>query len=118
MKSNFVHFLPDSRLIKVDVDDSRIINKVVEEIDNDLADEVIDKELTQLLHNRDEKRKKSEQQIIEEAHKQVLNVRFEYENLKRDVIAYKAKIESIIKSQLMVMDSFEEIEKTEDKEAV
>lgn len=67
LKSNFVHFLPDSRLIKVDVNDSRIINKVVEQNDNNPVDEVIDKELTQLLHSRDEKRKKSEQQIIEEA---------------------------------------------------
>jgi cell division initiation protein len=58
------------------------------------------------------------QQIIDEAHKQVLNVKFEYENLKRDVISYKAKIESIIKAQLMVMDGFEDEEKTVDKEAV
>ena len=34
------------------------------------------------------------QQIVEEAHKQVLSVRFEYENLRREVVAYKAKIES------------------------
>lgn len=58
------------------------------------------------------------QQIVEEAHKQTLNAKFEYENLRRDVIAYKAKIESIIKSQLMVMDGLEEFQKTEDKEAV
>ncbi len=58
------------------------------------------------------------QQIVEEAHKQVLSVRFEYENLRREVVAYKAKIESIIKSQLMVMDNLEDIRKTEDKAAV
>jgi len=58
------------------------------------------------------------QQIIEEAHKQVLNVKFEYENLKRDVIAYKAKIESIIKSQLMAMECLEENLKSLEKEAV
>ena len=58
------------------------------------------------------------QQIIEAAHKQVLNVKFEYENLKRDVIAYKAKIESVIKSQLMVMDDLEDKLKSLEKEAV
>lgn len=58
------------------------------------------------------------QQIVEEAHKQVLSVRFEYENLRREVVAYKAKIESIIKSQLLVMDNLEDIQKTEDKTAV
>lgn len=58
------------------------------------------------------------QQIIEEAHKQVLNVKFEYENLRRDVTAYKAKIESIIKSQLMVMENLEENLNIQDKEAV
>ena len=58
------------------------------------------------------------QQIIDEAHKQVLNVKFEYENLKRDVISYKAKIESIIKSQLMVMENLEENLNIQDKEAV
>ena len=58
------------------------------------------------------------QQIIEEAHKQVLNVKFEYENLRRDVTAYKAKIESIIKLQLMVMENLEENLNIQDKEAV
>ena len=58
------------------------------------------------------------QQIIDEAHKQVLNVKFEYENLKRDVISYKAKIESIIKAQLMVMENLEENLNIQDKEAV
>ena len=66
LKSNFVHFLPDTRLIKVDSNDSRII-KSVEKEEPQPEDQVIDKELTQLLQNRDEKRKKTEQQMIEEA---------------------------------------------------
>jgi len=57
-------------------------------------------------------------QIIEEANKQILNVKFEYENLKRDVIAYKAKIESIIKSQLMAMEGLEDNLDSLEKEAV
>lgn len=39
-------------------------------------------------------------QIIEESNRGVLGVRFEYERLRREVEAYKAKIESIIQSQL------------------
>lgn len=45
------------------------------------------------------------QQIVEEAHKEVLSVKFEYERLRHELIAYKSKMESIIKSQLKLLDS-------------
>ncbi|MCX7773575.1 MAG: DivIVA domain-containing protein [Clostridia bacterium] len=48
-------------------------------------------------------------QIIEEANHEVLGVRFEYERVKRDVESYKAKIESIIRSQLKAMSSMDEV---------
>lgn len=56
------------------------------------------------------------QQIVDEAHKEVLSVKFEYERLRRDLNVYKAKVESIIRSQLKLMDNFiEEDIKTENK---
>lgn len=48
------------------------------------------------------------QQIIDEAHKEVLGVKFEYERIKRDLTAYKAKIESTIKSQLKLLDDLDD----------
>lgn len=43
--------------------------------------------------------------IIEDANQEVLEIRFEYERLKREVEAYRTKIESIIKAQLQSLRS-------------
>lgn len=59
------------------------------------------------------------QQIIDGAHKEVLGIRFEYERIKRDLNAYKAKIESTIKSQLKLLNNLEdEDDKFEEIKAV
>ena len=38
--------------------------------------------------------------IIEDANPEVLSIKYEYERLQRDVEAYRAKVESIIRAQL------------------
>ncbi len=38
--------------------------------------------------------------IIEDANHEVLSIKYEYERLQRDVEAYRAKVESIIRAQL------------------
>lgn len=43
--------------------------------------------------------------IIENANQEVLNIRFEYERLQREVEAYRIKVESIIKAQLKSLQS-------------
>ncbi|NLO94079.1 MAG: DivIVA domain-containing protein [Clostridiaceae bacterium] len=48
------------------------------------------------------------QQIVDQAHKEILSVKFEYERLRRDLTAYKCKVESIIKSQLKLMDCIDD----------
>lgn len=48
------------------------------------------------------------QQIIEESNREVLGVHFEYERLKREVEAYKIKIESIVRSQLRIIQNLDE----------
>lgn len=58
------------------------------------------------------------QQIVDGAHKEVLGVKFEYERMRRDVDAYKAKLESIIRSQLKLLDSLTDDNKIADYEAV
>jgi cell division initiation protein len=58
------------------------------------------------------------QQIIDEAHKEVLSVRFEYERIRRDLTAYKARIESTIKSQLKLLDNLEDSDLQEEIKAV
>lgn len=47
-------------------------------------------------------------QIIEEANRGVLGVRFEYERLRREVEAYKIKIESVIQSQLKSLEALDD----------
>ena len=47
-------------------------------------------------------------QIIEEANRGILDVRFEYERIRREVEAYKAKVVSIIHSQLKALDVLDE----------
>ncbi len=47
-------------------------------------------------------------QILEEANREVLGVRFEYERVKRDVEGYKAKIESIIRAQLKALQNLDD----------
>ena len=54
-------------------------------------------------------------QIIEEANRGVLGIRFEYERLKREVEAYRAKIESIIQSQLKSLQTLNEHDNTDSK---
>jgi cell division initiation protein len=58
------------------------------------------------------------QQIVDEAHKEVLGVKFEYERIRRELNAYRAKIESTIKSQLRLLDDLEYDDKQTDTEAV
>ncbi len=58
------------------------------------------------------------QQIVDEAHKEVLGVKFEYERIRRELNAYRAKIESTIKSQLKLLDDLEYDDKQTDTEAV
>ncbi len=54
-------------------------------------------------------------QILEEAHREVLGVRFEHERVKRDVEGYKAKIESIIRSQLKALQNLDERDDSDSK---
>jgi cell division initiation protein len=54
-------------------------------------------------------------QIIEEANRGVLGIRFEYERLKREVEAYRAKIESIIQSQLKSLQTLNEHDNMDSK---
>ena len=54
------------------------------------------------------------QQIVEQAHKEILTVKFEYLSLKRDLATYKFKMESIINSQLKLMDSIDDEQLVED----
>ncbi len=54
------------------------------------------------------------QQIVEQAHKEILTVKFEYQSLKRDLATYKFKMESIINSQLKLMDSIDDEQLVED----
>lgn len=119
--------IKENTKLKEKLEDSQDKVKYYKTIENNLHNSLIIAQQTSeeivanARNNADNIHKEAElkaQQIVEEAHKQVLNVRFEYEHLRRDVVAYKAKIESIIKSQLMAMNSFEENQKTEDKEAV
>lgn len=56
--------------------------------------------------------------IIEDANQEVLNIRFEYERLKREVEAYRTRIESIIKAQLCSIQSLGEQEAAAESEAV
>ncbi|MDF2820728.1 MAG: hypothetical protein K0R15_1169 [Clostridiales bacterium] len=66
----------------VDTNDKRIINKPIsDEIVNE-EEIIIDNELDQLLHLRDQKRKKTEQQIIDEA------------NIKAEKIIEQAKLDA------------------------
>lgn len=58
------------------------------------------------------------QQIIDDAHKEVLGVKFEYERIRRDLNAYKVKIESTIKSQLKLLDNLEDDDKLAETQAV
>ena len=58
------------------------------------------------------------QQIIDNAHKEVLGVKFEYERIRRDLNAYKVKIESTIKSQLKLLDNLEDDDKLAETQAV
>jgi cell division initiation protein len=55
------------------------------------------------------------QQIIEESNREVLGVHFEYERLKREVEAYKIKVESVIRSQLKVIQNMDDQEETKSK---
>jgi cell division initiation protein len=48
--------------------------------------------------------------IIDEANKEILGVRFEQERLKREVEAYRARIESVIMSQLKSLQNLREEE--------
>jgi len=48
-------------------------------------------------------------QIIEEANRDVLDTRKEYERVKRDVEAYRMKVESIIRAQLRSMQNLDEV---------
>jgi len=48
------------------------------------------------------------QKIIEEANKEILGVRFEQERLKREVEAYRVRIESVIMSQLKSLQNLQE----------
>ena len=124
---DFSELIKENAKLKEKLEDSQDKVKYYKTIENNLHNSLIIAQQTSeeivanARDNADNIVKEAElkaQQIIDEAHKQVLNVKFEYENLKRDVISYKAKIESIIKAQLMVMDGFEDEEKTVDKEAV
>ncbi len=119
--------IKENAKLKEKLEDSQDKVKYYKTIENNLHNSLIIAQQTSeeivanARDNADNIHKEAElkaQQIVEEAHKQVLSVRFEYENLRREVVAYKAKIESIIKSQLLVMDNLEDIQKTEDKTAV
>lgn len=55
------------------------------------------------------------QQIIDESNKEVLGARFEYERVKREVEAYKIKVESIIRSQLKIIQNLDDREDKDNK---
>lgn len=119
--------IKENAKLKEKLEDSQDKVKYYKTIENNLHNSLIiaqqtgEEIVSNARNNADNIQKEAElkaQQIVEEAHKQVLSVKFEYENLRRDVVAYKAKIESIIKSQLMIMDNLDDIQKIEAKEAV
>lgn len=86
-----------------------------------IAQQTSEEIITNARNNADNIIKEAElkaQQIIDDAHKEVLGVKFEYERIRRDLSAYKAKIESIIKSQLKLLDNVEEDEKLAANQAV
>jgi len=51
-------------------------------------------------------------QIIDDANREIIELQKEYERLKREVEAYRVKVESIIRSQLRAMQSLDEQAKT------
>lgn len=59
----------------------------------------------------------SARKIIEDANHEVLSIRFEAERLQREVEAYRAKVESIIRAQLRSLQNLGG-EETSDSEAV
>lgn len=119
--------IKENSKLKEKLEDSQDKVKYYKTIENNLHNSLIiaqqtsEEIVTNARNNADNIQKEAElkaQQIAEEAHKQVLNVKFEYEHLKRDVVAYKAKIESVISSQLKVMENLNDDQEIENNEAV
>ncbi len=119
--------IKENSKLKEKLEDSQDKVKYYKTIENNLQNSLIIAQQTSeeivanARNNADNIQKEAElraQQIVEEAHKQVLSVKFEYEHLRRDVVAYKAKIESIISSQLKVMENLHDDKEIENKEAV
>lgn len=124
---DFSDLIKENSKLKEKLEDSQDKIKYYKTIENNLQNSLIvaqqtsEEIVSNARNSADNIQKEAELkalQIVDEAHKQVLDVKFEYERLRRDVDAYKAKIESIIKSQLKIMGNFKEEEITEDKEAV
>ena len=119
--------IKENSKLKEKLEDSQDKVKYYKTIENNLHNSLIiaqqtsEEIVTNARNNADNIQKEAElkaQQIAEEAHKQVLNVKFEYEHLKRDVVAYKAKIESVISSQPKVMENLNDDQEIENNEAV
>jgi cell division initiation protein len=124
---DYSDLIKENSKLKEKLEDSQDKVKYYKTIENNLQNSLIVAQQTSeeivanARHNAENIQKEAEleaRRIIDESHKQVLSVKFEYERLRREVDAYKAKVESIINAQLKIMENFEEDEKTEDKEAV
>jgi cell division initiation protein len=124
---DFSELIKENSKLKEKLEDSQSKVKYYKTIENNLQNSLIvaqqtSEEIVANARNQAENIQKEAEleakRIIDESYKQVLSVKFEYEHLRREVDAYKAKIESIIRAQLKIMENFEEEEKIEDKEAV
>lgn len=119
--------IKENTKLKEKLEDSQDKVKYYKTIENNLHNSLIiaqqtsEEIVSNARDNADNIQKAAElraQQIVDGAHKEVLGVKFEYERIRRDVDAYKAKIESIIRSQLKLMDSLTEDNEILDNKAV
>ncbi len=119
--------IKENTKLKEKLEDSQDKVKYYKTIENNLHNSLIiaqqtsEEIVSNARNNADNIQKEAElkaQQIIDGAHKEVLGVKFEYERIRRDVDAYKAKMESIIRSQLKLMNSLTEEDEILDNKAV
>lgn len=76
-----------------------------------VAQQTSDEIITNARKNADNIIKEAElnaKQIIDQANSEVLTIKLEYENIKRDIEAYKTKLETIIRAQLRSLQNLDE----------
>lgn len=114
---DFAELIKENAKLKEKLEDSQDKLKYYKGIENSLQNSLIIAQQTSeeivlnARKNAENIIKEAElksKEIIEEANHGVLGVRFEYERLRREVEAYKAKIESIIHSQLRGLQALDE----------